>query len=270
MGFSFLKEKYIQKLFRLFEKYDEDLYVVGGAIRNFLANKDIEDIDFATTMLPEKMIQMFAENKLRHDTPGIKFGTVRSFYGGQKYEITTLRQEKYEKNTKIKGKKNNKKYLSRFPEVKYVTDPTIDAKRRDFTANAIYVNGTGDIIDPFNGVEDIKKGIIKFIGNPLDSVDKDPFRILRYFRFCADGFYKNFDEVSLAVCIANFDKTFTLNKRKFISEYNKIMSCRGRFIIINKWAEYGLLNQIDEFVKTANEKIQVEDEEERKRLKKQI
>ena len=96
MNFSFLKDKYLRKLFVLFEKYDEKLYVVGGAVRDSLIDKPITDIDLATTMLPEKMMEMFQVNELRHDGPGIKFGTVRSFFGGDKFEITTLRKDKYE------------------------------------------------------------------------------------------------------------------------------------------------------------------------------
>ena len=270
MIFSFLKENNIQKLFKLFDKHNEKLYVVGGAVRNTLTNNDIGDIDFTTTMLPEKMIQMFEESKLKHDEPGIKFGTVRVFLDNNRYEITTLRQDKYDEKRKFKtikklASKEKKFYISRFPTVKFITDINTDAKRRDFTMNAIYVDANGNITDPFNGIEDIKNGIVKFIGNPLCSVEQDPLRILRYFRFCAEGFYKNFDEVSLAVCVANFDKTFGLTKRKFMTEYNKIMACRERFIILNKWKEFDLLDQINEFVKISNERIREEDE--RKKLK---
>ncbi len=260
MKFTFLKNKYLKKLFILFEGYGEQLYVVGGAVRDSLLDNPVDDIDLATTMLPEKMIEMFKENNLRHDAPGIKFGTVRSFFADEKFEITTLRKDKYEKI-----KKKQKFYFSRYPEVKFITDPVIDAQRRDFTINAIYVDKNGNVIDPFNGLEDLKNGVVKFIGDPLDSVDQDPFRILRYFRICAANFYKNFDEVSLSVCIANFDKTFKLNKRKFITEYNRIMACRGRFIILNKWEEFGILKQIEEFVTKINEEIQAEDEKERNR-----
>ncbi len=262
MIFSFLKENNVQKLFKLFDRYNEKLYIVGGAVRNALTNKDIGDIDFATTMLPEKMIQMFKENNLKHDAPGIKYGTVRIFLGNHRYEITTFRQDKYErKNSKIK----DKQYYSRFPSVKFINDITKDAKRRDFTMNAIYIDASGNITDPFNGIEDIKNGIVKFIGNPLDSVEQDPLRILRYFRFCAEGFYKNFDEVSFAVCIATFDKTFSFSNRKFMTESNTIMEYRERFVILNKWKEFDLLDQINEFVKISNERIQEEDE--RKKLK---
>ncbi|MBR4317064.1 MAG: CCA tRNA nucleotidyltransferase [Alphaproteobacteria bacterium] len=260
MNFSFLKDKYLRKLFVLFEKYDEKLYVVGGAVRDSLIDKPITDIDLATTMLPEKMMEMFQVNELRHDGPGIKFGTVRSFFGGDKFEITTLRKDKYEKIIK-----KRKKSYSRYPTVTYVTDPLIDARRRDFTINAMYVDKKGQLIDPFNGLEDLKNGLVKFIGNPLDSVEQDPFRILRYFRICAENFYKNFDEVALNVCIANFDRTFNLNKRKFLTEYNRMLNCRGRFIIFNKWQEFGILKQVEEFVAYASAIIDEEDLRERER-----
>ncbi len=263
MKFKFLKNKYLKKLFNLFEKQGEQLYVVGGAIRDSLLDNPVYDIDLATTMLPEKMMEMFEKNGLRHDAPGIKFGTVRTFFANEKFEITTFRQDTYEKI-----KKKQKFYFSRYPKVKFITDPYIDAQRRDFTINAIYVDEKGNIIDPLNGLEDFKNGIVKFIGNPLDSVDQDPFRILRYFRICAANFYKNFDEVALSVCIANFDKTFKLNKRKFMDEYNKIMAYRGRFIILNKWEEFGILKQIEEFVKKISEEIQVENEKRQNRKNK--
>ncbi|MBR1544932.1 MAG: CCA tRNA nucleotidyltransferase [Alphaproteobacteria bacterium] len=260
MKFTFLKNKYLKKLFVLFEKYGEELYVVGGAVRDSLMDNPISDIDLATTMLPEKMMEMFEENNLRHDGPGIRFGTVRSFFANERFEITTLRQDKYEKIVKKK-----KKYISRYPKVTFVTDLKIDAYRRDFTINAIYVNKNGDVFDPFNGMEDLKNGVVKYIGNPLDSVEQDPFRILRYFRICAENFYKNFDEVALAVSIANFDKVFRINKRKFITEYNRLMACRGRFIILNKWEEYGILNQIQEHAAVCAEEVRIEDEKEKER-----
>ena len=254
MNFNFLKDKYLKKLFSLFEKYGEKLYVVGGAIRDTLIGQNISDIDLVTTMPPKKMLEMFEENNIRCNSPGINYGTVHCFFNKDIFEITTLREDTYKKKT-IKGKT----VFSRYPDVKFIKDINLDAKRRDFTINALYLTQKGEIIDPLNGMEDLKNGIVKFIGNPLNSVAYDPLRILRYFRFCASGFYKNFDEVSLAVCIANFDKIFNLNKRKFADEYNKMMKCRGRFVIFNKWNEFGILEKIETYANTINEEIRIED-----------
>ncbi len=270
MNFKFLQNMYLQKLFNLFLKSGEQIYVVGGAVRDHFVGKESTDIDLATSMLPQNVINLLRENNLREDSPGLNFGTVRTFWDNEKYEITTFRQDTYEKtvekNSKdMKNDKVRKKLYSRFPTVKYVKDPVIDAKRRDFTCNAIYVSPNAEIIDPYNGIEDIKNGVVKFIGNPLESVDIDPLRILRYFHLCAENFNNNIDETALTVCIANFDKTFYLSKRKFIAEYNKIMACRGRFVILNLWEQFGILKQIEEFVKSVNEKIEIEDQKERER-----
>ena len=264
MNFNFLKEIYVQKLFRLFNNAGAQLYVVGGAVRDTFLGKEFNDVDFATDMLPQDVVDLLASNKLRHDAPGLEYGTVRTFFEDKKYEISTLRKDKYEHISKktYKDRENDKirkKLYSRYPTVQYTNDPFTDARRRDFTCNSIYVNQNSEIIDPFNGIEDIQNGVVKFIGNPLESVDVDPFRILRYFRLCAESFYKNFDETALTVCMANFDRAFYINKRKFLAEYSKIMACRNRFIILNLWEKYGILNQIEEFVKITTERIEEED-----------
>ena len=254
MKFDFLKNGHLKKLFGLFEKEGAKLYVVGGAIRNSFVNRDVSDIDLVTNMLPEKMVEMFDKNKIKYDDMGINFGTIRCLFADEKFEITTLRQDKYEKKNK-----KNKIIFSRYPRVKFVDSVDIDARRRDFTVNAIYVDKDGSIIDPLGGMKDLENGVVKFIGNPLDSIMQDPLRILRYFRFCAEGFYKNFDDVSLAVCVANFDKTFNLSKRKFAMEYNKIIACRGRFVIFNKWEEFGILNKMEDFANKQIEEVRIED-----------
>ena len=80
MNFNFLKERYIQKLFRLFDNAGAQLYVVGGAVRDTFLGKEFDDVDFATDMLPQDVVNLLALNKLRHDAPGLEYGTVRTFF----------------------------------------------------------------------------------------------------------------------------------------------------------------------------------------------
>ena len=236
MNLKKLQTKEILNLFSLFEKNNEQLFIVGGAVRNIVIGKEIKDIDFCTTATPQKMIEIFTNTKIIFDDKAQKFGTIKIKDSNDTYfEITTLREDIYKS--------------SRFPSVKFIKDIKTDGKRRDFTMNALYMDKEGKIYDFFNGIEDIKSGTIKFIGNVNKSIKNDPLRILRYFRFCGEYFYKNFDEKTLDICLKNFDLTFTLTKKKFLEEYEKILNSEGEKIILDKWEKVGILERVNKFLK---------------------
>jgi poly(A) polymerase len=144
---------------------------VGGCVRNSLIDGALTDIDIATNLTPDEVTQVFESKKIRVIPTGIDFGTVTIVHEGKNYEITTLRAD-----IETDG---------RHAKVAYTKDWKEDASRRDFTFNALYMDVDGNITDYFNGQEDLKKGIVRFIGKAEERIKEDYLRILRMFRFHA-------------------------------------------------------------------------------------
>lgn len=236
MSFDFLKNFDISYLFQLFEENNENLFIVGGAVRNSLIGDRLTDIDFCTTSVPYKTIQILKSKNIIYETIGKKFGTITAILNNKKFEITTLREDLYTN--------------SRFPKVRFVKDIKIDSLRRDFTMNALYLNKDGEIYDFVGGIDDINNKVVKFIGDIEISIANDPLRILRYFRFCSEYFYENIDNGTFDICMKNFSKTFTLSKRKFKTEFDKILISKGKNIILDKWKKFDILDSINNFMET--------------------
>lgn len=242
MEFNFLQNPSVIKLFDLFEQEDCRLYVVGGAVRDAFLGIKTNDIDFATPVKPEKVLEMLQSHNIEVDLKGIKFGTISANIDGEKFDITTFRNDNYARG-------------SRFPEIVCSKKIRDDFIRRDFTINAIYVDRIGRIIDFGNGVEDLKNGIVKFIISPRKSIFFDPLRILRYFRFCSLYFYKNFDEASLKACIDKFFRIKkALPKKKIKYEMKKILEGDGAKIILDIWEKNNILPDMLEYMEDENDK----------------
>lgn len=160
------KEIFI-KLAKLFNDNGYRLFMIGGTTRDYLLNKEVYDYDFVSDATPEEMSKFLLDANYHF----AKFGSVRTKVDGIHVDITTLR---------VEGE-----YLdSRHPsKIEYVKEIEKDYVRRDFTINAIYMDENFKIIDPSNGIEDLKKGIIRFIGDPTKRIKEDPLRILRAERF---------------------------------------------------------------------------------------
>ena len=158
-AFDFLKD--------LFRKNGFRLYVVGGTVRDFLLGKEITDLDFVTDATPEDEMKFIPEA----DFTFKKFGAVRYPYKGKHIDITTLRQE---------GEYNDSRHPSK---VTFVKDPKLDYVRRDFTINAMYLDENYEVIDFSTGQDDLKKKLIRFIGDPAKRIEEDPLRIARAERF---------------------------------------------------------------------------------------
>ena len=148
-----------------------EAYIVGGAVRDTLLSRKVEDYDICTNALPIEIRKVFLEQKYKVIETGIKHGTVSVVNNNVAYEITTFRQDGEYKD-------------SRHPEqVKFNVSLEEDLKRRDFTINALACDALGNIIDYNNGISDLKNKIIRTVGNPNERFDEDALRILRALRF---------------------------------------------------------------------------------------
>lgn len=220
-NFKNLFNREVKTLFNVLN-VDNELMLVGGCVRNFILGKKINDFDFATTLKPEQIIEILKNNNIQYLTIGIKFGTITAVINNNKYEITTLR--------------NDINTDGRHTDVNFTNSYFDDAKRRDFTFNALYIDGKGNLYDYFNGIEDLKKGIVKFIGEPEQRIQEDYLRILRFFRFYSDYAY-TFDYKSFLGCIKYKDKINQLSKERIKYEFLKILN--GKYPIkILKIFEY--------------------------------
>jgi len=148
-----------------------ECFMVGGCVRDFLLNIVPNDVDFTTNATPYEMKQCFKDFNVIET--GIKHGTLTVLINHTPYEITTYR---------IDGEYLN----NRRPEsVTFVKDIKNDLARRDFTINAIAYNPSVGFVDCFNGMQDLKDGIIRCVREPFQRLNEDSLRILRALRFSA-------------------------------------------------------------------------------------
>lgn len=145
---------------------------VGGAVRDTLLDIDAHDIDAATPLRPEEVIQRLETAGIRTIPTGIAHGTVTAILDGGNVEITTLRHD-----VATDG---------RHATIAFTQDWREDAARRDFTINALFAHPeTLEIFDYFGGLEDLAAKNVRFIGDARQRIAEDHLRILRYFRFQA-------------------------------------------------------------------------------------
>ena len=145
-----------------------EVRVAGGAVRDMMLGIRSSDIDLATDMLPETMMDLFKDKYTTIDA-GLKHGTVAVMVNGEKIEITTLRVDKV--------------CDGRHAEVEFTHDWKVDALRRDFTINAMFLDMDGKLYDYFGGEDDLAKNLVRFVGDADSRIEEDYLRILRFFRF---------------------------------------------------------------------------------------
>ena len=164
-----VKNKQIFRLFRVVERHGGVLRFVGGAVRDALKGLSGFDLDLATDLSPDELVEACDEEGLKTIPIGIKYGTVGVLINDEVLEVTSLR-----KDVKTDG---------RHAEVEFTDNWEEDASRRDLTINAVYADEKGNVFDYYNGISDLENGIVRFIGSPTVRIKEDYLRILRFFRF---------------------------------------------------------------------------------------
>ena len=157
----------------LFHAAGEEIYLVGGSVRDAFLARDLKDFDFATGARPEQIAEILDSwADVIYDV-GARFGTVAARKDGRTVEVTTYRSEVYRDD-------------SRKPHVTYSDDIVTDLGRRDFTVNAVALSLPQlEAVDPYDGLADIALEILKTPLEPEISFGDDPLRMLRLFRFQA-------------------------------------------------------------------------------------
>ena len=197
-------------LMRLINREKLECFIVGGALRNYFFDKVITDIDLATNGRPDEIREILKKEGLEFDNRASKYGTLFVKFMKKRFQITSFRKDI--------------ETFGRSAKVKFSRDITDDAKRRDFTFNAIYCSKEGNLVDPLDSFEDLKKKKLKFIGNAEKRIKEDHLRILRFFRFIAelDLNYENIETNYLEAISLYKDNLKLISKERISSELKRI------------------------------------------------
>jgi poly(A) polymerase len=161
------------QLSSLFAASGHQLFLVGGSVRDAFLGRSTGDFDFTTDARPDEILEVVRLWADAVFTVGEAFGTIAAIKGGVPVEITTFRDEIYRDD-------------SRKPTVSYSDNVETDLSRRDFTINAIAVRlPEVEVVDPYDGLLDLARKLLKTPMSPDISFSDDPLRMLRLFRFMA-------------------------------------------------------------------------------------
>ena len=208
----------------------DDMRWVGGAVRDTMLSRPVDDIDAATRHRPEEVMERLEKAGIRTVPTGIDHGTVTALLPGGKVEITTLR-----KDVSTDGRRATVAFADAWKE---------DAARRDFTINALYAHpATLEIDDFFGGLLHLEERRVKFIGDARQRIREDHLRILRYFRFQA-RFGCKVDEEAERACAELADTLKGLSRERVAMELLKLLGLPDPVHAVTRMARLGVLRVV--------------------------
>jgi tRNA nucleotidyltransferase/poly(A) polymerase len=230
LPFQFLSDPGVKRLFAAFP--DGSIRIVGGAVRNALLGAPVADIDLATQLEPDAVIDTLKAADIKYVPTGIDHGTITAVIAGQPYEITSLRRD-----VATDGRR---------AVVAYSTDWAEDAQRRDFTMNALYMDADGTLFDPTGqGEADSKARKLRFVGEADARVKEDYLRILRFFRFMA--YYSGeakVDAEALKACRENQAGLNSLSAERVWAELKRLLSAPNPTRAVTVMHQQGILTTL--------------------------
>jgi len=217
---------------RVFKALGHNCLFVGGCVRDVLLKHVSSDIDIATPLLPTEVMDKLAAAKIKAIATGIEHGTVTAVCNGVTMEITTLR-----KDVATDGRR---------AVVAFSADWCEDALRRDFTLNSLLMDLKGNVYDPTGeGIADLERRRVVFIGDARQRVREDYLRILRYFRFSA-RYNMAFDDDVLGVFAQEIEGLAQISKERITSEIFKILECdapQGAMLMLARYPIFSWLSK---------------------------
>ena len=222
----------LKALMRLLSSSGKECYVVGGAVRDLLLGyKNFKDIDLTTSLSVEQLKQILDQNQIKFDDRALKYGCLTVRNKKRNFQITSFRKDI--------------RTFGRAADIELVENIEEDAKRRDFTINAIYCSYSGQIIDPLGNLEDFNKIKLDFIGDPEFRIKEDYLRILRFFRFVAvlDLKDENVASKNLPIIKKHINGISDLSYERVASEIRKILLARSPSFALK------LMNKVDLYKK---------------------
>lgn len=205
-----LHEAGLQRLFAAIERAGGEARAVGGCVRDHVLSRSGGDIDLASSLLPEPLMQLADAEGWKAVPTGLSHGTVTLVLPERVVEVTTLRRD-----VTTDG---------RHAEVAFTTQFEEDAQRRDFTVNALYMDFRGIISDYVGGAEDIAARRIRFIGDAGTRIREDGLRMLRFFRFLATHGQPPADEAAMHAIAAQMRLLERLSGERIQQEMKKLLA----------------------------------------------
>jgi poly(A) polymerase len=227
---AWLHEGPVARLLNILNRNGEEARVVGGAVRNALIGLAPGDFDIATTALPADVMRRAEAAGLKAVPTGIEHGTVTVVIEGKPFEVTTLREDV--------------ETFGRHATVRFGRDWRRDAERRDFTMNALSVSADGTVHDYVGGLDDLKQGRVRFIGDPAARIAEDYLRILRFFRFHAYYGAGALDADGLHAVIVAREGLAQLSRERVRMELMKLMLAPRAIATLTVMAECGILQDV--------------------------
>ena len=207
-----------------------DARFVGGCVRDTILKRPIGDIDIATPLFPEEIMRRLAAAKIKAVPTGIAHGTITAVTDKRPYEITTLRRDV--------------ETFGRQARVAFSADWKEDSARRDFTMNALYLGGEGEVFDYHDGIKDLRQGKVRFVGDPKTRIREDVLRLLRFYRFHAWYGRGEADQAARAGCRASTPLLPTLSGERVQAELLKLLGAKDPMPSLSMMQEDGVLQRI--------------------------
>jgi poly(A) polymerase len=229
---SWLNDTAAQRVFGMLTDAGYQAWFVGGCVRNALLDAPVADLDLSTDALPDVVTSLAKSAGLAVVPTGISHGTVTVIAQNVPFEITTFRRD-----VATDGRRAT---------VAFADNMKDDARRRDFTMNALYAGSDGVVVDPLGGLPDLHAHRVRFIEDADQRIKEDYLRILRYFRFHA--WYGDVDSGpdpdALAACADNIEGLQTLSTERITSELLKLLAAPDPAPSVASMAATGGLAQI--------------------------
>jgi poly(A) polymerase len=204
---------------------------VGGCVRDTLLALPVSDVDLATRLPPQDVLDRLKAAAIKAVPTGLAHGTVTAVIAGKPVEVTTLRRD-----VATDG---------RHATIEYTDDWREDAARRDFTINALSADpGSGDIHDYFGGLDDLRVPRVRFIGDALTRIAEDHLRILRFFRFHARFGTGAPDAEGLDACTMRANDLMALSRERIADELLKLLALADPAATVRLMIERGILKPV--------------------------
>jgi poly(A) polymerase len=224
---ALLREPAIARLLAVLNGEGEETRIVGGAVRNTLLGERVTDVDCATTALPKATMARARKAGLKVVPTGLDHGTVTVIVAGQPFEVTTLRED-----VETDG---------RHAVVRFGRDFAADARRRDFTINALGLSADGRLHDDVGGLADLAARRLRFIGDPALRIAEDYLRILRFFRFHARYGNGALDADGLHAAVVAREGLARLSRERVRVELLKLLVAPRAGAVLDQMAQTGFL-----------------------------
>lgn len=227
---DWLKRPQTQAVLAAIEAGGYEARAVGGVVRNALLREPVGDVDIATPAPPDEVVRLVESAGLKAIPTGLQHGTVTVIADHTPFEVTTLREDV--------------ETFGRHARVAFTDDWAADARRRDFTINALYCDAQGRVYDPLGGYPDVLARRVRFIGDPVERIREDYLRILRFFRLTAVYAAGAPDANGLSAAVRERAGLARLSSERVRQELLRLLAARRAPELVETMRDYGLLTAV--------------------------